>query len=405
MLFQAVTSMGGGFHFVASHWILYKETGSPASMAWLVLSYMLPVFFINPICGVLVDRYKRRKLLVVGTGYSCLLDIGLLALMVSGNFEPWHLFVYSPLMSIGNALYWTALPAFLRENLEKKELLHANGLNTALMQGGYLLGAGLAGIFYNVLGPVGSFSVDALGFGVGMLGWIAIQHWFKDSERVHPPGHQGHNFIREFSEGMRYARANLQLFFMALFGLVPRFAANSVNVLLAGFCKESLETGPKGFGILEMAYGFGAMICGLAIPGVLLKYGKKAWVPTASLLVAAGAIYQLAGAGTLGLAIVYMAFFGMFCHIVGIITWTTLQAECEERIIGRMTSLVNIANFMVNPLLIWCLGQYASLEAGLLVHEDPLRDGFVAVGLFYLVLSALSVAGVYPLLRKLGRNH
>ena len=405
MLFQAVTSMGGGFHFVASHWILYKETGSPVSTAWLVISHMLPIFFVNPVCGVLVDRYNRRRLLVAGTGYCFLLDIGLLALMSAGQFEHWHLFVYSPLMSIGNALYWTALPAYLREKLEKKELLHANGLNTALMQGGYLLGAGLAGIFYNQLGPIGSFSVDALGFGVGMLGWIYIRHWFKDTPRIHPPGHKGHDFFREFGEGIGYVRSNLGLFALALFGLVPRFAANSVNVLLAGFCKDSLKVGPKGFGILDMAYGFGAMLCGLAIPGILAKYGKPAWVPTFAMLVAAGAIFLESSANSLFIAIVFMAFFGMSCHIVGIMTWTTLQAECEERIIGRMTSLVNVANFLVNPLLIWSLGQFAAREAGLLVHEDPIRDGFVAVALFYLALAALSIAGVYPFLRKLGRSH
>jgi hypothetical protein len=40
MLFHVATSIGGGFHFVASHWVLYDDTKSPASTAWLVLSYL-----------------------------------------------------------------------------------------------------------------------------------------------------------------------------------------------------------------------------------------------------------------------------------------------------------------------------------------------------------------------------
>ncbi len=403
MLFQVVTSMGGGFHFVASHWILYGETGSTSSTAWLVISHMLPVFLTNPVCGVLVDRYNRRKLLVLGTAYCCLLDLALLGLMGAGKFEPWHLFVYSPLMSVGGTTYWTALPAFLRENLDKSELLHANGLNTALMQGGYLLGAGLAGLLYHILGAFGSFSVDAAGFGIGCLGWVFIQRWFRDRKRVHPPGYPGHNFSREFKEGVSYALANKALFVLALFGLVPRFAANAVNVLLAGFCMDSLKVGPKGFGILDMSYGFGAMLAGLVLPSFFARIGSSPWLPTLAILVAAGAIYMEAASSSLVMALLFMALFGMACHVSGIITSATLQTECGEHILGRISSLVNVANFVVNPLLIWALGQIAAQEAGWLVHKDPIRDGFVVVAIFNLVVAALSLAGVYPFLRKLGK--
>ena len=106
MLFQAATSMGGGFHFVASHWILYKETESPVSTAWLVISYMLPLLFINPICGVLADRYNRRKLLAISVAYALVLDLVLIGLMAAGHFRYSHLFAYAALMSVGNSLFW-----------------------------------------------------------------------------------------------------------------------------------------------------------------------------------------------------------------------------------------------------------------------------------------------------------
>ena len=93
--------MGGGFHFVASHWILYERTESAQSMAWLVISYMLPLLIVNPICGVLVDRYNRRRLLSIAVGYQMFLDLGLIGLMASGQFHPSHLFIYAPLMSVG----------------------------------------------------------------------------------------------------------------------------------------------------------------------------------------------------------------------------------------------------------------------------------------------------------------
>ena len=399
MLFEVVTSMGGGFHFVASHWILYQDQESPASTAWLVLCYMVPLLIVNPICGVFTDRYNRRKLLMLSTGYQFFLDLVLIGIMISGHFKATHLYVYAPLMSVGNALFWTTLPAFLREHLRKEELLHANSINTSLMQGGYLVGAGLAGILYPWLGPIGSFAVDAAGFGVGFLGWSYIHRWFKDRTRVHPSHHSPH-FIREFGEGLVYVRNNASLFLLALFCLVPRFAATAINVLLAGFCTDSLQEGPESFGILDMAYGIGAMICGMALPAFLSKSGLKSFYPSLAILLAAVTMFYLAGAKNLPLSVLYLALFGFFAHVAGIITSTTLQKGCEEHIIGRITSLVSIVNFFLAPILVWALGQYADKEEGRIVFSDPIRDGFVVVAIFYLVLAALSLLCVYPYLKK-----
>jgi hypothetical protein len=51
------------------------------------------------------------------------------------------------------------------------------------------------------------------------------------------------------------------------------------------------------------------------------------------------------------------------------------------------------------------LGVYAELPSGLLLHEDSLRDGFVAIAIFYLLLAGASIFGTYPFLkRQEGRN-
>ena len=401
MFFQVVTSMGGGFHFVASHWILYQDQQSPSSNAWLVLSYMVPMLIVNPICGVFTDRYNRRHLLMLATAYQLLLDIGLIGLMLSGAFQATHLYVYAPLMSIGNSLFWTTLPAFLREHLRKEELLHANSLNTSLMQGGYLVGAGLAGLFYPVLGPVGSFGVDALSFAIGLIGWAYIGRWFKDRLRDESMPQVQHNFLREFGEGLLYVRQNTSLFVLALFCLVPRFAATFVNVLLAGFCTDSLKEGPESFGVLDMAYGLGAMICGMALPGFLARSGQRAYYPTFAIFLTGISILLLAGAPNVPLSVLYLGLFGFFAHVAGIITSTTLQKGCEPSIIGRITSLVSVVNILLAPILVWSLGQYADQAEGRLLFVDPVRDGFVVVAVFYAIFTILSFFGIYPYLKKL----
>ena len=405
MLFQTIGSMGGGFHFVASHWILFEETGSTKATAWLVLSYLMPPLFLLPVCGVLADRYDRRKLLMGACLYIFLMDLGLLALMGSGGFRPSHLYGYAALMTLGGALYWTTLPAFLREHLGKEELLRANSLLTVLVQGGYLLGAGLAGMLYSRLGAIGCFAVDAAGLAVGTLGWLVIRKWFPDRPRK-PRGKWGfREFFGEFAEGVNYARNNLPLFFFALFGLVPRFAAQMANVLLAGFSRDSLKAGAKGFGLIDMSYGLGAMLCGLSLPAFLERFGARAFLPTVALLLAALACVGLSFSSSLLFAMTCMMAYACVVHIVGILANTTLQRDCHEDVVGRLGSLVMVVQYMFAPILVWSLGTYAEQPVGLLLHEDSLRDGFVAVTIFFLLLSGASLFGAYPFLKRLkGRN-
>ncbi len=400
MFFHSIGSMGGGFHFVAGHWILFEETGSTKATAWLVLSYLMPPLFILPVCGVLADRCNRRKLLLGACIYILLMDLGLLALLGTGIFRPSHLYVYAALVTLGGALFWTTSPAYLREHLRKEELLRANSLMTVLTQGGYLLGAGLAGVLYSGLGPIGCFAVDAAGLAAGALGWALIGKWFPDRPRK-PRGKGGfREFFGEFGEGVKYARANLALFFFALFGLAPRFAAQMANVLLVGFSRDSLKAGAKGFGLLDMSYGLGAMLCGLGLPAFLDRFGTRPHLPTVGLFLAAAACACLSFSGGLVVAMACITAFACFGHVVGILANTTLQRDCDEEVVGRLGSLVQVLQYAIAPALVWSLGWYAERPAGRLYHADALRDGFLAMACFYLLATFLSLAGAAPYLRR-----
>ena len=66
ILFHGAASIGGGFHFVASHWLLYDETKSPASTAWLVLSYLMPPLLLSEI------RARPSKVTVAKAAFAIL---------------------------------------------------------------------------------------------------------------------------------------------------------------------------------------------------------------------------------------------------------------------------------------------------------------------------------------------
>jgi len=63
VLLALAASTGGGYHFIASYWILYGETGSTTSVAWLGIFFFVPSILVMPFAGVLLDRWNRRRML------------------------------------------------------------------------------------------------------------------------------------------------------------------------------------------------------------------------------------------------------------------------------------------------------------------------------------------------------
>ena len=146
LLFSACGAMGGGFHFVAGYWIIFEHTSSPSSVALLILAFWMPSLLVLPVGGVIVDRCNRRRTLAALYIYLTTLNMLLVLLIALEVFRPGHLYWYGMASSVAHALIWTALTAWLQEAFSRDELLHANSLNVALFQGGYLLGAGSAGL-------------------------------------------------------------------------------------------------------------------------------------------------------------------------------------------------------------------------------------------------------------------
>lgn len=397
--FSLIVAMGGGFHFIGSYWILYRETSSPSSVAWLIMAYWVPSLFVMPFAGVLVDRSNRRLILAASCGYLGLLSATVTTLMATGLFRVEYLYPYGILSSLALGVLWNALFAYLKDVLTTEELLHANSLNTALFQGGYLLGAGLAGVLFPWIEAVGCFAIDASSLVVGVVGWLTIQRWFPDKLHVRE-ANRASNLLSDYWEGLRHVSRDWLLFLFALFSIVPRVSAQMLNVLVVGFSKDVLIAGSAGFGLLDMAYGFGAMGCGLCLPLFLHRFKLRATLPTVALVGAAISCLAVSFTRDLGSAAVLLACFGASAHTVGILANTALQREAAPEVIGRITSTIQVCQYLMIPPIIWLLGEYASMESGRLIHAAVLRDSFVAASMLLLALAFVSLLTAYPFLRR-----
>ena len=70
----------------------YQQTGAATTLALLGFFAWLPFIVISPLAGVLVDRFDRRRIMILadlGAGLSTLV---ILFLLLTGDLAIWHLF-------------------------------------------------------------------------------------------------------------------------------------------------------------------------------------------------------------------------------------------------------------------------------------------------------------------------
>ena len=120
---QSLTMIGTWMQYIAISWLMYRLTGSAFMLGITGFALQIPILLVSPFAGVWVDRYSRRKLLLV-TQTLALAQALLLALLTFvGLIQVWHILAISLFLGTVNAFANPSRGTFLLEMVESKENL------------------------------------------------------------------------------------------------------------------------------------------------------------------------------------------------------------------------------------------------------------------------------------------
>ncbi|HEY6368730.1 MAG TPA: MFS transporter, partial [Candidatus Binatia bacterium] len=125
-----LASVGHFIQEVALYWIAYEITGSAMALGILGLCGAIPRLLLGALGGVLVDRYNRKRLLVVIEFLSVIPVLIFLALYIFGLLEFWHLLALEILFGSIRAVNPSASQSILGELVPREHLMNAVSLYT-----------------------------------------------------------------------------------------------------------------------------------------------------------------------------------------------------------------------------------------------------------------------------------
>jgi MFS family permease len=251
---QSVSLIGMWIQNVAMGWLVYRLTNSATLLGVVGFTETIPVLLLTPFAGVLVDRWNRRRILMVAQFLFMLQAFFMAFLILTGVIQVWHILVLSAILGVVTAIDATARQSFWVEIIEDKDDLgNAIALNSTIYNCARLLGPTFAGFVIAMVGEGICFLMNGISYIAVIMALFMMELKPKVQEV------RGTNYIQGLKEGIKHASGIISIRYTLLLLALISFAANPYLVLMPVFAKEVLGRGAQTFGHLVGSSGFGAL--------------------------------------------------------------------------------------------------------------------------------------------------
>jgi MFS family permease len=156
------TSMAFWMDQVTRGWLIYELTDSTVQLGLVRGVQAIPILLLSPIAGSAADRYSRRTQILVSQVIDGSMFAALALLIVTGQIQPWHVYVTAFGMAAVQTFQQPARAAIISDVVPTKNLTNAIGLNSIIFNVARSTGPALAGVLIASLGTGGAYGMQAL---------------------------------------------------------------------------------------------------------------------------------------------------------------------------------------------------------------------------------------------------
>ena len=271
---QTISFVGDYFYFLAIPIMVERLTGSTMMVGLSVISNALPMLLLGPVAGVFVDRWDRKRMMIV----SDLLRGGLvlLFLTVKTADQVWVYYVVGFLMSCVSRFFFpsqnAALPLIVQD---EHDLLAANGLMQMVQTVGMLAGPALAGFAIGLWGERVAFLFDSATYFLSAVAILTITVPGTTAGRDLAKGGQLASIRAEIGEGVQYLFGNSTMVGILICMTVIQLGLGAVNVIWVPYLQRTFGVGAEGLGIVDSAQGGGMVLGGLLLGFLSARLTKR----------------------------------------------------------------------------------------------------------------------------------
>lgn len=335
----------------------WQVTGRATALALVGLFSLVPMLVFSPIAGAVVDRWSRKKLMILGDLIAGLSTVFLLVLFLLGKMEIWHIYLVAVVSGTGEAFQRPAYMAAISTMIPKKHYGRAQGMIGMVASATSIIAPMAAGALLGFIGINGIMFIDVatFTFAISMLFLVRIPQPAQSNEGKKARG----SMWRESAFGFHFLLDRRPLLIMlmsfATLNLVLTFAFS----ILAPMILARTETNEIMLATVQMFFGLGGVAGGAVmsifgtpkkrIRGLYLSIlGSMLLGPT---LLGIGNSLPLWAAGAF-----FVVFFAQFASGTSSVIW---QTKVPHDVQGRVFAYRGMIASIASPLGMMLAGTLA----------------------------------------------
>jgi len=226
---QVISLVGSGLtSFALGVWV-FERTGSPTQYALIGLFAVLPRVIFSPVAGALVDRWDRRKVMILADAGAGLSTLFIALLFFSNRLELWQIYLAAAASAFFGTFQWPAYTATVTQLVSKAQLGRANGLIQFGRAAAEILAPLIAGVLVLAIRLEGVILIDFATFIFAMLTLSIVRF---PALKIAPVQDDFVTFRSDLTFGWKYILARRGLLYLLFFLGVVNFIWGTIGALV-----------------------------------------------------------------------------------------------------------------------------------------------------------------------------
>ncbi|HEX2051670.1 MAG TPA: MFS transporter [Actinomycetota bacterium] len=259
---ETVSILGSHMTTIALGIVLFERTGRATPLALVISAGYVPALFFAPFLGAAVERFDRRRTLLVSDLAQAITTLALLVYVESDGPALWPVYALLLVAGIANAIQQSAWDASIGLLLPVEHFERASGFESLSYGVANVAAPALGAVVLSATGIGGVLIVDLLTFCFAAAALLLVR--IPPPVARQPAGARVSKFVDDARDGWRYVSTRPPL--VRLLGVAVSFSfTNNVTVVLIIPAMLARGEGAAGTGVVITAFGVGGVLGGIAV--------------------------------------------------------------------------------------------------------------------------------------------
>jgi len=237
---------------IAMGWLIYSLTGNVLMLGTVMFLTQIPMMFLTPFLSTLVDKFNKRKILLIEQSFAMCLAATLAILFFTGAIQIWHIMVLSVCSGCVSAIDMPTRQAFYITLVPPEKLSNAIALNSAIINGARLFGPVLGGLLIPIISEGGCFLLNAMSYVCVLIALVKIEH--THTARAN----RKFTVFSDFKEGVSYISHSVPIRSLLMTVSIFSFCVFTFTTFMPAYIKDILGGDSRYLGFFMSCFGAGS---------------------------------------------------------------------------------------------------------------------------------------------------